>query len=241
MFYQRGVVSLKSLEIPFSELIDRYRKVETAAISDAMEPRLSAMDGEIKSVIGKTHIAGPAVTVRCYPGDELTFGKAIEIAKKGDVIVIDARGVKQAALGGGIMYGRLWLKGAEAVIIDGATRDVEEIKDYGFPVFARATTPTSAVGASMGEINVPIQCGGAPVHPGDIIVGDTDGVVIIPKDEAEAVLIIAEKIATMDDETIKWMKDRVPMDEIDKRRAPKRKEIKELKEKLLGRRLETHW
>jgi 4-hydroxy-4-methyl-2-oxoglutarate aldolase len=232
---------LSSSGAEFSGLIERYRKVETAAISDAMEPRLSAMDAEIKSVMGKVHVAGPALTVRCYPGDELAFEKAIEMAEKGDIIVIDARGVTQAALGGGIMFGKLWLKGAEAVIIDGATRDVEEIMDYGFPVFARAVTPTSAVGASMGEINVPIQCGGVPVHPGDIIVGDTDGVVVVPRDEAEAVLIIAEKIASMDDQTVRWIKQKISMAEIDESRAPMTKEIIELKEKLLGRRLETHW
>jgi len=234
-------VGLSKSEAESSGLIERYRKVETAAISDAMEPRLSAMDAEIKSVIGKVHVAGPALTVRCYPGDELAFEKAIEMAEKGDVIVIDARGVTQAALGGGIMFGQLWLKGAEAVIIDGATRDVEEIMEYGFPVFARAVTPTSAVAASMGEINAPIQCGGVPVHPGDIIVGDTDGVVVVPRDEAEAVLIIAEKIASMDDQTVRWIKQKISMAEINERRAPMTKEIIELKEKLLGRRLDTHW
>jgi len=75
---------LSPSETEFSELIERYRKVETAAISDAMEPRLSAMDAEIKSVIGKVHIAGPALTVRCYPGDELAFERAIEMAEKGE-------------------------------------------------------------------------------------------------------------------------------------------------------------
>jgi len=228
-------------EIPFSDLIERYRKVETAAISDAMEPQLSAMDGEIKSVIGKTKIVGPALTVRGYPGDELTLGRAIEIAKKGDVIVVDGRGVKQAALMGGIGFGYCWQKGVEGVVIDGATRDVEELMDYGFPVFARATVPTSAVSASMGQINVPIQCGGVNVNPGDIIVGDTDGVVVIPKAEASRILIIAEAISSLDDETIEWIRAKVPVDEIQKRRALKSKEIKELKEKLLGRRLETHW
>lgn len=228
-------------QIAFSELMERFRKVGTAAISDAMEPQLSAMDGEIKSVIGRVKIAGPALTVRGYPGDELTLGKAIELANRGDVIVVDGRGVKQAALMGGIGFGYCWQKGVEGVVIDGATRDAEELKDYGFPVFARATVPTSAVSASMGQINVPIQCGGVNVNPGDIIVGDADGVVVVPRAEAEKILTIAEKISSLDDESIEWIKAKVPMGEIKRRRAEKAKEIKELKEKLLGRRLETHW
>jgi 4-hydroxy-4-methyl-2-oxoglutarate aldolase len=206
-----------------------------------MEPQLSAMDEEIKSVIGKTKIVDPTLTVRGYPCDELTLGKAIEVAKKGDVIVVDGRGVKQAALMGGIGFGYCWQKGVEGVVIDGTTRDAEELKDYGFPVFARATVPTSAVDASMGQINVPIQCGEVNVNPGDIIVGDTDGVVVVPKTEADKILLIAQAISTLDDETIRWIKAKVPIDEIKKRRASRSKEIKELKEKLLGRRLETHW
>jgi 4-hydroxy-4-methyl-2-oxoglutarate aldolase len=227
--------------IPFSELIARYRKVETAAISDAMEPQLSAMDGEIKSVIGLTKIAGPALTVRGYPADELTIGKAIETAQKGDVIVVDARGVKQAALMGGIGFGYCWMKGVEGVVIDGATRDVEELRAYGFPVFARATVPTSAVSASMGQINIPIQCGGVNVNPGDIVVGDVDGVVVVPKAEADRVLIVAEAISDLDEETIRSIKAKVPIDEIKKKRDSRSKEIKDLKERLLGRILETHW
>jgi 4-hydroxy-4-methyl-2-oxoglutarate aldolase len=228
-------------EVGFSELIDRFRKVETSAISDAMEPQVSAMDAEIKSVIGKVKIVGPALTVRCYPGDELTLARAIITAKRGDVIVVDARGVKQAALMGGIGFGYCWQKSVEGVVIDGATRDVEELKDYGFPVFARAVVPTSAVSASMGQINVPIQCGGVNVNPGDIVVGDLDGVVVVPNGEAEKVLLVAERISSLDDESIEWIRAKVPIDEIKKRRTERAKEIKEFKGKLLGRGLETHW
>ena len=135
-------------DMPFSELLNRFRKVETSAISDAMEPKLSAMDSEIKSVIDNVKIVGPALTVRCYPGDELALAIAIGLAKEGDVIVVDAGGFKQAGLMGGIGFGYCWQKGVEGVIIDGATRDIEEIKDYGFPVFTKAITPTSAVSAS---------------------------------------------------------------------------------------------
>jgi len=221
-------------KINFPELIERFRTVETAAISDAMVPQLSGMDSEIKSVIGNVNIAGPAVTARCYPGDERALFAAIDIAKQGDIIVVDARGVKQAALGGGIGFGYCWLKGIEGVVIDGATRDVEELKDYGFPVFARATTPTSAVSASMGQINVPIQCGGVNVNPGDIIIGDVDGVVVVPKMKSEQILLIAEQISARDKESIEWIKSKISIEEIKNRRDAKNQEIKLLKEELLG-------
>jgi len=222
-------------ELLFSQLVDRFRKIETSAISDAMEPQVSAMDAEIKSVVGKVKIAGPALTVRCYPGDELTLAKAITLAKRGDVLVVDARGVKQAALMGGIGFGYCWQKGAEGVVIDGATRDVDQLKEYGFPVFARAIIPTSAVSASMGQINIPIQCGGVNVNPSDIVVGDTDGVVVVPKAKAEEIILIAEKISSLDAESIKWIRAKVPVDEIKEKRTERRKEIKELKTKLLAR------
>lgn len=221
-------------EMSLSELIERYRKVETSAISDAMEPQLSAMDGEIKSVIGPVKIVGPALTVRCYPGDELTLGRAFDLAKRGEVIVVDGREVKQAAYMGGIGFGYCWQKGVEGVVIDGATRDVEELKDYPFPVFARGTISASAVSLSMGQINVSIQCGGVNVNPGDIVVGDADGVVVVPRAMAEKVLIIAEKISALDDASIQWIKAKIPIEEIRKRRAEKKLEIKTLKEKLLG-------
>ena len=219
----------------FSRLIDRFRKVETSAISDAMEPQVCAMDAEIKSVVGVVKMAGLALTVRCYPGDELTLAKAITLAKRGDVLVVDARGVKQAALMGGIGFGYCWQKGAEGVVIDGATRDVDQLKEYGFPVFARAIIPTSAVSASMGQINIPIQCGGVNVNPSDIVVGDTDGVVVVPKAKAEEIILIAEKISSLDAESIKWIRAKVPVDEIKEKRTERRKEIKELKTKLLAR------
>jgi len=222
-------------------LILRFRKVETAAISDAMEPRKAAMDSGIKSVTGKFKIVGPALTVRSLPGDELTLGKAIDLAKKGDVIVVDASGTKEAALMGGIGFGFCWQKQVEGVVLDGATRDLAELNDYGFPVFARGTVPASAVSSSMGEINVPIQCGGVVVNPSDIIVGDLDGVVVVPRLEAESILAIAEKISRLDDETIELIKAKVQASEIKKRISRKQDEVKQLKVKLLGRRLETHW
>lgn len=225
----------------FSALIDRFRRIETAPISDAMEPRKAAMDGEIKSVIGSSKIVGPALTVRSFPGDESTLGRAIDMAKRGDVIVVDALGVEQAALMGGIGFGYCWQKGVEGVVIDGYTRDTEELKEYGFPVFARGTIPASAVSATMGEINVPIQCGGVVVNPGDIIVGDSDGVVVVPRSEAGDVLTIAEKISFMDDGTIKSIKANVPLSRIKKEMEEQRSEILELKSKLLGRLSGTHW
>jgi len=160
------------------------KRVSTANISDAMH-RSGHMEG-IKPVSGidtVERVAGKAVTVRTYPGDWAKTVEAIDVAEKGDIIVIDSGGTGKA------VWGELasWSckrKGISAVIIDGATRDLEDIRKMKFPVFAREVKPTAGEPKGFGEINVPIKCGNVPLQPGDYIIGDLDGVVVIPKEKA---------------------------------------------------------
>ncbi|OYT42448.1 MAG: 3-hexulose-6-phosphate synthase [Candidatus Altiarchaeales archaeon ex4484_43] len=157
-------------------------KVSTANISDAMH-RSGHMEG-IRAVSGTgERVAGRAVTVRTCPGDWAKTVEAIDVAEKGDIIVIDSGGTGKA------VWGELasWSckrKGVSAVVIDGTTRDLEDIRKIGFPVFAREVKPTAGEPKGFGEINVPIKCGNIPVKPGDYIVGDLDGVVVVPKEKA---------------------------------------------------------
>ncbi len=157
-------------------------KVSTANISDAMH-RSGHMEG-IRAVSGTgERVAGRAVTVRTYPGDWAKTVEAIDVAEKGDIIVIDSGGTGKA------VWGELasWSckrKGVSAVVIDGTTRDLEDIRKIGFPVFAREVKPTAGEPKGFGEINVPIKCGNIPVKPRDYIVGDLDGVVVVPKEKA---------------------------------------------------------
>jgi regulator of RNase E activity RraA len=220
-------------KMTFEELIERYRKVGSADASDALGD-FGAMDSEIKPLLLGSKIVGPALTVKPHPGDELTVIDAISnYAKAGDVIAIEGREICCAAFGGGIMWGSCWRIGVEGVVIDGATRDLDQIRSYPFPVFARCVTPTECVAEKMGEINVPIQCGGVNVYPGDIIIGDTDGVVVIPRERGETTLKIAEAIAKIDNEAIRMFKSKtISVDQIWKRVKEGYKNIEELKRNL---------
>jgi len=155
-------------------------KVSTPNISDAMH-RSGEMRG-IHPIMPGLHVAGPAVTVRAYPGDWSKPVEAIDVAREGEVIVIDAAGSGPALWGELATHSAIQRKLA-GVIIDGAIRDTVEIRALRFPAFARLITPTAGEPKGFGEINVPVTAGGVRVFPGDWVVGDDDGVVVIPRDK----------------------------------------------------------
>ncbi|MCX7716165.1 MAG: orotidine 5'-phosphate decarboxylase, partial [Endomicrobia bacterium] len=155
-------------------------KVSTANISDALH-RGKCLD-EIKPLVEGVKLVGPAVTVRTYPGDWSKHVEAIDVAVEGDVIVIDAGGVPPAVWGELATYSALGKKLA-GVVIWGAIRDITEIKKVKFPSFARIVSPQAGEPKGFGEINVPVNVAGMKIFPGDWIVGDDDGVVVIPKEK----------------------------------------------------------
>jgi len=176
-----------NIERPDSELVEKLRGVPTAYLVDAMG-RHGAMHYSIKPVISGMKLCGPAVTVWGRPRDNLLAWKSMEVAQPGDVLVFAYDGYEECAHWGdnnakaGI---RLKLAGA---VIDGMIRDLAGHREIGFPVFARGVCPNSPFKSGPGEINVPVVCGGVIVHPGDVIVGDDDGVVVVPKDELAVVI-----------------------------------------------------
>jgi 4-hydroxy-4-methyl-2-oxoglutarate aldolase len=183
-----------------NKLIDEFERLPTAIISDALNGS-NTMNAEIRAITQGLHIAGPALTVRCFPGDESTLAVAIQKhAKKGDVIVVCGHGVTESEYGGGIMARFCIHKGVKGMVIDGVTRDFEDLRELRFPVFCRGFHPRSAAHQTLGQINVPISCGGVAIYPGDIIVGDDDGVVVIPKDIAEKILDKSKKCAAVEEE-----------------------------------------
>ena len=179
------------------EVIQALGNFPIAVLSDALNKKCPSanMRPEIKPVFRKARLCGPAVTVQSPIADNLTFHKAISTAKPGDVIVVNAGGYKKAGLFGEIMALACQVKGIAGVVIDGACRDVADIEEMGFPVFAAAVNPGGTVKETLGEINVPIQCGETPVNPGDIIVGDLDGVIVIPRERAKETLLQAQSIS----------------------------------------------
>jgi RraA family protein len=178
---------------PDPQLVAQFADVATAQLSDSMD-RLYAASPELRPMHRGGVLAGPAFTVKTAPGDNLLVHKAIDMAKAGDVIVVDGGGFSDQALIGGIMARWAARRGVAGIVVWGAIRDSEEIRDDAFPVYARAITHRGPYKDGPGEINVPIAVAGMPVHPGDIVVGDADGVVAVPLAMAGAVLASAKRI-----------------------------------------------
>jgi 4-hydroxy-4-methyl-2-oxoglutarate aldolase len=186
-------VIVREIERPPQEIIDGYREVATGNICDAMG-RYGGMSASIRPILERCKMVGPAITVKIYPADNLMLHKATQIAKAGDVIVIDAGGFADMAILGDLLCLVCQTKGIEGIVLDGGVRDIEGIRELGFPVFAKGIIPVGPLKDSPGSINVPIQCGGLPVAPGDLVVGDSDGVVVVPRPRMQEVLNKARAI-----------------------------------------------
>lgn len=173
---------------PDPALMARFRGALTGHVVDAMGGR-GAMRPEVKPQPGlRSEICGPALTVRCYPADNLALLAATARLHDGDVVVCSMDGFRDTALTGDMLAGMLRNAGAEALVTDGTIRDQNGVEAAGLPVFHSGVTPNSPASVGPGEIGRPILCGGVSVHAGDIVVGDRDGVVVVPLAEAEKVL-----------------------------------------------------
>jgi 4-hydroxy-4-methyl-2-oxoglutarate aldolase len=138
-------------------------------------------------------LAGPALTVDVRPGDNLMIHAAMSLAKPGDVLVIDGKGDQTAALMGTIMMTACKQLGLAGVVIDGAVRDSLEIDEMDYPVFAAGTNPNGPTKNVPGRIGHPVQCGGVTVHPGDFVLGDADGVVVVEREKIASLIPLAQK------------------------------------------------
>ncbi len=163
---------------PSAELIAPFREAPTGNVCDAMD-RLGAMDYRIKPLDPASHLCGPALTVRTRPGDNLMVWKAIDIAQPGDVLVIGTYGFVTTSTFGENVVKAAKAKGVAGIVCDGMCRDASGIRATGLPAFAIGCVPSSPSKDGPGEIGGPISCGGVPVHPGDLVIGDEDGVVIV--------------------------------------------------------------
>ena len=174
---------------PDTDIITALGAFETPVISDLMN-RLYAVETTIKPL---THpdlrLVGPALTVKVFPGDNLMVHKSLDIAKPGDVVIVDASASSLTAVLGDLISTKARHRGIAGFVVDGLVRDLPAIRALGdFPVFARGVTPIGPLHRGPGEIGYPIACGGIVVNAGDIIVGDLNGVVVVPRDIAEEVL-----------------------------------------------------
>jgi regulator of RNase E activity RraA len=175
-----------------ADLIDRYRGLASPNVADAMG-RFNFMD---PGIVSRTAIplCGPALTVNCRPADNLMVHKALALAQPGDVVVVATGGNTVSAVFGGLMCEVASARTIGGIIVDGAIRDVEDLTRLRFPAFSRTVCPGGCDKDGPGEINVPISCGGTVVSPGDVLVGDGDGVAVVPYAHAAEVLDLVSRL-----------------------------------------------
>lgn len=172
---------------PDNNLLDRFKGAATPLISDNMN-RLQGSSFELRPFHQSGKMLGTAFTVKTRAGDNLMVHKAIDMAQPGDVIVVDAGGEMSQAIIGEIMMRLAIKKRLAGFVIDGAIRDSSAFRAQDFPCFAKGVTHRGPHKEGPGEINVPVTVGNMIVHPGDIIVGDEDGVIAVPLDAAEEII-----------------------------------------------------
>jgi len=170
---------IQEVERPSEELLRRLAKLPVPIVGDALG-RTNVMDAGLKPLDPGMRLCGPALTVSTVVGDNLMIHAALKFAQAGDVIVIDVRGNTDYGLWGNITTQAAKKKGLGGLVIDGAVRDAGEIRACGFPVFTRGVNPRGGTKHGPGTVNMPISCGGIAVAPGDVIMGEEDGLVVVP-------------------------------------------------------------
>lgn len=174
------------------DLVERFRKLPVANVSDSMS-RMAAAGPRLRPMHGGGVLAGPAITVKTRPGDNLMLHKAIDMAEPGDVIVLDAGGDLTNALIGELMVAHAEQRGVGGIVINGAIRDAATLREGRFPIFAAGVTHRGPYKDGPGEINVPISIDGMIITPGDLMLGDDDGLVCVPLADAEAIYAATKK------------------------------------------------
>lgn len=175
------------IERPSKGMIDSFRGIGTATVHEA-SGRKGAVSARIKPLFRGARLCGPAYTVQCHPGDNLMLHKALEVAEPGDVLVATVGGYEEAGYWGGLMATSAMAKGIGGLAIEGSVRDSAEMTKMGFPVFCCGISIRGTTKAILGLINHPVIFGGILIHPGDLILGDDDGMVVVGREECETVL-----------------------------------------------------
>jgi RraA family protein len=169
-----------------ADVVARFKTLPVANISDSMQ-RMVAGGPQLRPMHKGGVLAGPALTVKTRPGDNLLVHKALDIAEAGDIVVVDAGGDLTNAIIGELMISHAIQRGIAGIVINGAIRDLGWISSHDFPVYAAGVTHRGPYKDGPGEINVPIALDGMIIHPGDLMVGDEDGLVCVPYDDVEAI------------------------------------------------------
>jgi len=215
---------------PDPQLVKAFSGIAAANISDAMG-RQNSMNHTMKPLWRGARVCGPALTVKSYACDNLMVHKAMQVAKPGDVLVVQGGGHLDGALWGDLMTKSALVRGLAGVVIDAGVRDRDEIEAHRFPVFATAVLPGGTYKANPGSINVPVSVAGAAVEPGDIIVGDSDGVVVVPRGMAREVLDIVHRVHAHEaDITDRIQRGELIFDILDLQRFLDRPDVREVRD-----------
>jgi len=187
---------------PDGAVLEGFRRHDAAKIADVMRGA-GVMHTSLKPLARGMRTVGPAVTVLTRPGDVLFVLKASDVMRRGDILVIDAGGNAEVAAMGDRYATYLKHIGAAGIVVDGGCRDTAGIIELGLPTWARGQCIAVFGSVGPGAVNVPIQCGGVVVQPGDVIVGDDDGVVVVPREDASRVLALADEHL---EEELEWVR-----------------------------------
>lgn len=196
-------------KMPEQEIIAQFKMIPASNVADVMG-RSCAMNPRIRLMSSPNNqmMAGAALTVKARSGDNLALHAALDIASEGDVLVVSNEGDNTRALMGEIMMALLYHgRHAAGIILDGPIRDIDEIGKWDFPVYATGTTPGGPYKEGPGEVNVPVSCGEISVNPGDIILADPDGVIVIPRKDSPQILEAAMKFQAADEGKLKAARD----------------------------------
>lgn len=197
------VKTMRIYRAPFERLseimISRWSNIPSSVASDAMN-RCQSMNARVKPLAAGMRICGQARTVVPMPGDNSMVLHAASIATAGDVVVVDGGGLEDVAMAGEWVVRACRRRGLNGLVVGGSVRDVAVLRDLGFPVFATGAVPRGPHKNFGGRMDVPAAVGGAPVQPGDLILGDDDGVVVVPLDAAERTLAVAETLMAREEE-----------------------------------------
>jgi 4-hydroxy-4-methyl-2-oxoglutarate aldolase len=183
---------ITNIDRPQRQLIEAFRGIGVATVYEAAG-RIGSVHPAIKPLARGMRLLGPAVTVRCHPRDNLMLHKALQIAREGDVLVASTDGHPEAGYWGGLMATSAMARKLGGLAIDGCVRDSEEIVCMGFPIFCRGTCVRGTSKGVLGSVNLPIVFAEVLVNPGDLVLGDDDGLVVIPRGQMETVLASSGK------------------------------------------------